>query len=171
MLQGRFQPSSNISGFSRRILKLREGGRESLALFWRNCSNIKLQSPRHHKSQDWEPHDRAVTEQSSWVSLPSCPLPRRPFPIKSLAFSAQVSPGTIHFLVLDKSPLWGPGRGPISETIWPTFPKIFTIWPFTEKDYAPDLVNKGGRMGSMPISYEVKVLVAQSCPALWSHGL
>ena len=33
------------------------------------------------------------------------------FPIKSLALSAYVSPQTIHFQVLDKSPLSGPGRG------------------------------------------------------------
>ena len=56
MLQGRFQPSSNISGFSRRILKLREGGRESLALFWRNCSNIKLQSLEWDSFQVSRPH-------------------------------------------------------------------------------------------------------------------
>ena len=28
--------------------------------------------------------------------------------------SAHVSPRTIHFQVLDKSPVWGPGRGPPS---------------------------------------------------------
>ena len=37
-----------------------------------------------------------------------------PFPIKSLALSADVSPQTIHFRVLDKSPVSGPGRGPPS---------------------------------------------------------
>ena len=36
------------------------------------------------------------------------------FPIKSLALSAHVSPQTIHFQVLDKSPVSGPGRGPPS---------------------------------------------------------
>ena len=41
-------------------------------------------------------------------------LPRRPFPIKSLALSAHVSPQTIHFRVLDKNPLSGLGRGPPS---------------------------------------------------------
>ena len=54
-----------------------------------------------------------VAQQSSWVLL----LPSSwgvPLPIKSLAWSAQVSPGTIHFQVLDKSPLLGPGRGPAS---------------------------------------------------------
>ena len=53
-------------------------------------------------------------EQFSWVPLPSCSPPGRPFPIKSLALSAHVSPRTIHFWVLDKSPDSGPGRGPRS---------------------------------------------------------
>ena len=55
-----------------------------------------------------------VTELFSWVPLPSCSPPRRPFPIKPLALSAHVSPWTIHFWMLDKSPLLGPGRGPPS---------------------------------------------------------
>ena len=54
------------------------------------------------------------TEQFSWVPLPSCSPPGCPFPIKSLALSAHVSPRTIHFRVLDKSPVLGPGRGPPS---------------------------------------------------------
>ena len=52
-----------------------------------------------------------VAEQFSWVPLPCCSPPRPPFPIKSLALSARVSPQAIHFRVLDKSPLSGPGRG------------------------------------------------------------
>ena len=55
-----------------------------------------------------------VAEQFPWVPLLCCSLPRHPFPIKSLALSARVSPRTIHFQVLDKSPLSGPGRGPPS---------------------------------------------------------
>ena len=55
-----------------------------------------------------------VTEQSSWVPSPSCSSPGRPFPIKSLALSAYVSPWTIHFWVKDKSALSGLGRGPPS---------------------------------------------------------
>ena len=50
-----------------------------------------------------------VTELLSWVPLPSCSPPGHPFPIKSLALSAHVSPWTIHFRVLDKSPVSGPG--------------------------------------------------------------
>ena len=54
-----------------------------------------------------EPHGRAVL----LVSWPYCCLPGHPFPIKSLVLSARVSPQTIHFLVLGKSPLLGPRRG------------------------------------------------------------
>ena len=53
-------------------------------------------------------------ELFSWVPLPSCSPPRRPFPIKLLAFSARVFPQTIHSRVLVKSPVSGPGRGPPS---------------------------------------------------------
>ena len=55
-----------------------------------------------------------VAELFSWVPLPYCSSPRCPFPIKSLALSAHMSPWTIHFWVLDKSPVSGPGRGPAS---------------------------------------------------------
>ena len=43
---------------------------------------------------------------SAWVPLPD----------KSLALSAHVSPWTIYFQVLDKSPLLGPGRGPATQS-------------------------------------------------------
>ena len=55
-----------------------------------------------------------VTELFSLVPLPYCSPPRCCFPIKSLALSAHVSPQTIHFWVLDKSPVLGPRRGPPS---------------------------------------------------------
>ena len=58
--------------------------------------------------------DCHVAEQSSWVPLPPCSPLERPFPIKSLVLSAHVSPWTIHFRVLDKSLVLGPGRGPPS---------------------------------------------------------
>ena len=45
-----------------------------------------------------------VAELFSWVPLPYCCPPGCPFPVKSLALSAHVSPQTVHFLVLDKSP-------------------------------------------------------------------
>ena len=50
----------------------------------------------------------------SWVSLPCCSPPGCPFSIKSLALSPDVSPQTIDFRVLYKSPVSGPGRGPLS---------------------------------------------------------
>ena len=53
-----------------------------------------------------------MAEQVSWVPLPYCSPPGWPFPIQSLALSAHVYLQTIHFWVLDKSPLLGPGRGP-----------------------------------------------------------
>ena len=59
-----------------------------------------------------------VAEQFSWLPSPSCSPPGCPFPIKSLALSAHVSPRTIHFRVLDKSPVSGPGRGPPSCNKW-----------------------------------------------------
>ena len=55
-----------------------------------------------------------TAELFSWVPLPYCSPLGCPFPIKSLALSAHVSPQTIHFWVLDKSPVSGPGRGPPS---------------------------------------------------------
>ena len=57
-----------------------------------------------------------VTEQFSWVPLPSCSLPGHPFPIKALALSTHVSPQTVHFQVLYKSLLLGPGRVPFPAT-------------------------------------------------------
>ena len=68
-----------------------------------------------------------VTEQFSWVPFPSCSLPRCPFPIKPLALSAHVSPRTIYFWVLDKSPVSGPGRGPPScnRTRYKTLANVF----------------------------------------------
>ena len=61
-----------------------------------------------------------MAELFSWVLLPYCSPPGCPFPIKSLALSAHVSPRTIHFWVVGRSPLLGPGRGPPSCNI-PTF--------------------------------------------------
>ena len=57
-----------------------------------------------------------VAEQFSWVLLAYCS--NKPFPIKSLALSARVSPLTILSQVLDKSPLLGLGRGLLSCNSW-----------------------------------------------------
>ena len=56
---------------------------------------------------DCEPGGRAVLLGSLTLLLST----RVPFPIKSLALSAHMSPWTIHFWVLDKNPVSGPGRG------------------------------------------------------------
>ena len=66
-----------------------------------------------------------VAELFSLFPLPYCSPPRCPFPIKSLALSAHVSPQTTHFRVLDKSPVSGPGRDPLSCNM--TIPKE-NIW-------------------------------------------
>ena len=72
-----------------------------------------------------------AAEQFSWVPLPSCPPPGCPFPIKSLALSAHVSPRTIHFWVLDKSPAPGPGRGP------PSYNSLASPCPFRRGQTLP----------------------------------
>ena len=59
-----------------------------------------------------------VAELFSWVPLPYCPPSGYPFPIKSLAWTARVSPWTIHFRVLDKSQVLGPERSPPSFNKW-----------------------------------------------------
>ena len=64
------------------------------------------------------------------MPLPYCSPPGCPFPIKSLALSADVSPWTIHFQVLDKSPVLGPGRDPSSCNKWRLWRGLF----FAETD-------------------------------------
>ena len=51
-----------------------------------------------------------VAQQSSWIPWPSC-SPSCPFPKMSLTLSAWVSPQAIHFWMLIRRPLSGPGRG------------------------------------------------------------
>lgn len=82
-------------------------------------------SGRTKSQKDWpdNPETNPITikpkavshmAEQSWVPLPFCSPPRRPFTIKSLPLSACVSPQTIHFQALDKSPLAGSGRSPHS---------------------------------------------------------
>ena len=47
-------------------------------------------------------------KQLSWVPFPYCSPPGRPFPITSLP---SVSPQTVHFWMLDRSPVLGLGSG------------------------------------------------------------
>ena len=70
-----------------------------------------------------------TAEQFSWVPSPCCSPPGGPFPIKSIALSAHVSPQTIHFQVLDKSPLLGPRRG-ASRFLWHIECSTFTASSF-----------------------------------------
>ena len=84
------------------------------------CDYITHLIPLYH---DWyrkiiDLYITKTREQFSWVPLPYCSPPGCPFPIKSLVLSAHVSPRTIHFRVLDKSPVLGPGRGPPSCNKW-----------------------------------------------------
>ena len=95
---------------------------ESLSL-----ASILAEQCMHHQERLWmrmakdHPETNPITikpqtsshsaEQFSWLPLPSCSPPGCPFPIKSLALSAHVSPWTILYRVLDKSPLLGPCRG------------------------------------------------------------
>ena len=58
-----------------------------------------------------KPHGRAVILGFLTLLLSTrAPMPNK----KSLALSAHVSPWTIHYWVLDKSPVLGSGRGPPS---------------------------------------------------------
>ena len=59
--------------------------------------------PHHHKTQDCKPHDLAVLLGSLSLLLST----RVPLPNKVSCFVAGVSLWTIHFRVLDKSPLLG----------------------------------------------------------------
>jgi len=88
---------------------------------WHSSWLNKACTSRKDSESEWLAKDNLETnpitikpEQFPWVPLTYCSLPGHPFPIKSLALSAHVSPWTIHFRVLDKSPLLGPGRGPPS---------------------------------------------------------
>ena len=88
---------------------------------------------RDHRSDTVHNKLSDIHEQFSWVPLPYCSPPGCPFPIKSLALSAHVSPWTIHFRVLDKSPVSGPGRGPSScnkwRLWWDSSSLRLTSWP------------------------------------------
>ena len=87
-----------------------------------------------------------VTELLSWVPLPSCSPPGCPFPVKSLALSAHVSPRTIHFRGLDKSPVSGPGRGPPSCYIV-TAQTLSTLASFAIRSQGPDSPKMNSSVG------------------------
>ena len=98
--------------------------------------------------------------QFSWVPLPYCSPPRCPFPIKSLALSAHVSPRTIHFRALDKSPVLGPGRGLPSCNKWRLWRGLF----FAETDILTTLGTQGP--ACLPMDQTQRPQLGPFCP--WS---
>ena len=108
-----------------------------------------------------------VAELFSWVPLPSCSPPRCPFPIKSLALSSHVSSQTIHFWVLDKSPVLGPGRSPLYCNKWRLWWGLF----FAETD----ILTTQGTQGPacLPMAQTQQPQLGPFCPCLllmWTTG-
>ena len=87
-----------------------------------------------------------AAELFSWVPLPYCSPPGCPFPIKSLALSAHVSPPTIHFRMLDKSP--GPSFGPWKGSSF--LQHFHSTHLFTGEPYEKGEVRKWGRDPESP---------------------
>ena len=99
-----------------------------------------------------------MAELFSWVPLPYCSTPRCPFPIKPLALSAHVSPRTIHFWVLDKSPVSGPGRGPPSSVQFSCWVVSDSLWPHGPQHARP------------PCPLPTPIAYSNSCPlSQWYH--
>ena len=119
---------------TRRIREMSKGERRRQSVYPTNLPEsfslefILAERCARHQEEPWvrvigqrQPETNPITikpetvshmaEQFSWVPLPCRSPPGRPLPIKFLALSARVSPQTIHFWVLDKSLLLGPGRG------------------------------------------------------------
>ena len=97
---------------------------------------------------------------SKMHKLALCSPPWCPFPIKSLALSAHVSSQIIHFLVLDKSPVSGPGRGPSSCNKWRLWRGLF----FTETN----ILTTQGTQGPacLPMDQTQRPQLGPFCP--WS---
>ena len=91
-----------------------------------------LENPMDRGAWQAMVHSRIPLKQLSTLrnDCSSASIGGGPFPIKSLALSAHVSPRTIHFRVLDKSPVSGPGRGPSSCNKWRLWRGLF----FAETD-------------------------------------
>ena len=132
---------------------------------WKWSRSVVSDSPWPHGLQPtrllhpWDFPSHAA-ELFSWVPLPYCSPPWCPFPIKSLALSAHVSPRTIHLRVLDKSPVSGPGRGPPSCNKWRLWWGLF----FTETDI---LTTRGTqRPACLPMDQTQRPQLGPLCP--WS---
>ena len=85
-----------------------------------------------------KPKTASQVAEQFCVPLPYCSPYGCPFPLKSLALSAHVFPQTICFWVLDKSPVSGPGRGPLPAT---NGNSGGTLLPW---DWHPDLSGSSG---------------------------
>ena len=88
-------------------------------------------NPINHKTRDCEPCGRAVLLGPLTLLLSTQVLPPR----KSLLLCQHVSLQTIHFQVLDKSPLLVPGRGPPSYNIL----THYMYHPFTKQAFMGSL--------------------------------
>ena len=97
---------------------------------------------------------------SANLPLPYGSPPGCPFPIKSLALSADVFPRTIHFRVLDKSPVSGPGRGLPSCTKWRLWRGLF----FTKNDILTTWGTRGP--ACLPVDQTQRPQLGPFCP--WS---
>ena len=75
---------------------------------YRRVTGQRQPGNESHNPETWD--CEPVTKKFSWVPSPCCSLPSQAFPVKSFT-SQHMSPQTLHFPVLDKSPLWGPGSG------------------------------------------------------------
>ena len=109
---------------------------------WHPSWLIKACTTRKTSESEWMAKDNLETNsitikpktashvaEQFWFPLPYCSLPRCPFPIKSLALSAHVSSWTVHFLVLDKSPVSGLGgvSVPTIKLYWDTISPFFRL--------------------------------------------
>ena len=83
-----------------------------------------------------------------------------PFPSKVSCCVTHVSPRTIHFRVLDKSPVSGPGRGSLSCNKWQLWWRLF----FTETD----ILTTQGTQGPacLPMDQTQRPQLGPFCP--WS---
>ena len=95
-----------------------------------------------------KPHGRAVLLSSLTLSLPWHPYH------KTLALSAYVSLQTIHFSVLDKSPLSGPGRGPFPATKWHML-KLFSSIQFSRSVVSHSLWRHESQHTGLPVHLQL----------------
>ena len=112
-------------------------------------------------------HHKTLRLRATWRavllgSLTCCSPPRRPFPIKSPALSARVSPRTIHFWVFDKSPLLGSPS--CNKRVDPhNYDKINKrpkglVWEIQSNDYITSLTSKAASLNAYIMFYHKQLL-------------